>query len=182
MSAQNQESQLPYQEIPETPENYSPGNVVSRMIDGLGYRYYWATEGLTLADLNYKPSPDARTLHETITHILGLSETIKNAATNTPNLRPIDYTTYSYTEKRKMTLNLLKKASDLYRNKSAAELEAMKIIFQRGEQSFDYPFWNMLNGPIADAVYHTGQLVTLRRSSGNPMHSGVNVFTGKTGK
>lgn len=43
--AQNAE-QLPYYEIPEPAESYTTGGVLSRMMDGLGFRYYWATEGL----------------------------------------------------------------------------------------------------------------------------------------
>jgi len=44
---QAQDMELPYHQIPDHAETYSAGNIVSRMIDGLGYRYYWATEGLT---------------------------------------------------------------------------------------------------------------------------------------
>ena len=66
---QAQEMDLPYKEIPAYPTDYSSGNLVSRMIDGLGYRYYWATEGLTEKDLTYKPSEDGRTILETLEHI-----------------------------------------------------------------------------------------------------------------
>ena len=34
-------------------------------------------------------------------------------------------------------------------------------------------------GPIADALWHVGQVVTFRRSSGNPFNSKASVFTGK---
>ena len=44
---------LPYHKIPEYPENYGAGNVLSRLIDGLGYRYYWATKDLRVEDLAY---------------------------------------------------------------------------------------------------------------------------------
>ena len=43
------------------------------MIDGLGFRYYWATHGLRPEDLNYKPSETNRTIEETIDHIYNLS-------------------------------------------------------------------------------------------------------------
>ncbi len=51
MKAQDTQSELPYREIPDPPENYTPGTVVSRLVDGLGFRYYWATEGLREEDL-----------------------------------------------------------------------------------------------------------------------------------
>jgi hypothetical protein len=36
----------------------------------------------------------------------------------------------------------------------------------------------LINGPITDAIYHTGQVVSFRRTSGNPIPKGVNVFLG----
>ena len=65
---------LPYAEIGPYPADYAPGSVVSRMIDALGFRYYWATEKLGEEDLTYRPTPDARSTYETIEHIYGLSE------------------------------------------------------------------------------------------------------------
>ncbi len=52
---------LPYYQIPDYPEAYTPENVAARLIDGLGYRYFWATEGLTEKDLEYRISEDSRT-------------------------------------------------------------------------------------------------------------------------
>lgn len=175
-----QDLDLPYHQIPEQPKEYTTGNVVSRMIDGLGYRYYWATNGLNDKDLAYKPSEDGRTTLETLQHIYGLSLTIVNAPTATPNLRPLDFTQFSFEELCAMTLKNLKMASDLCLNREAKDLEEFKVIFERNGKQSEFPFWNMLNGPLADAIYHTGQIVVLRRASGNPIHSGMNVFMGKT--
>ena len=67
MSAQHpKDSDLPYQQIPDYPENYGAQTVVKRLLDGLGFRFYWATEGLNEQDLSYKPSPDGRSLEETL--------------------------------------------------------------------------------------------------------------------
>ncbi|MEZ4850056.1 MAG: hypothetical protein R3B93_15850 [Bacteroidia bacterium] len=55
------------------------------MIDGLGFRYYWATEGLRQEDLNYAPSEGARTTLETMQHIYGLSSMVLNATLSQPN-------------------------------------------------------------------------------------------------
>src|SRR4051812_16385620 len=67
---------LPYFEIGSYPEKYTAENDVARLIDGLGFRFYWATEGLLSENLSFKPSSKARTLEETIDHILELSELI----------------------------------------------------------------------------------------------------------
>lgn len=162
---------LPYHDIPEPAKEYTAGAVVSRMIDGLGFRYYWATEGLTDKDLKYKPSAEARTTSETLAHITSLSQVILNTALQQPNTRE-DYSKLSFKEQRKRTLLNLKKASDLLKN---ADLSKHKIIFGKNE----FPFWNNINGPIADALWHSGQIVSFRRASGNPLPKGVNVFLGK---
>ena len=61
-----QDSDLPYSQIPDYPDSYASGNVLSRLVDGLGFRYYWATEGLTQKDLDFKPSEGARSTYETM--------------------------------------------------------------------------------------------------------------------
>jgi hypothetical protein len=52
-------------------------------------------------------------------------------------------------------------------------------MFSYGGNYAEYPLWNMLNGPLADAIYHTGQIVTFRRTTGNPSNKRVNVFRGR---
>ncbi len=173
-------AQLPYHSIPDYPEDYSAGNVISRMIDGLGYRYYWATDSLTVKDLQYKPSPEGRDTEHNLEHIYGLSEVILNAAKNEPNIRPSDYEHMTYEDFRKGTLKNLKKASELMLGKSEAEVANLKVKFKREEKLSEFPFWHMFNGPIADALWHTGQVVSYRRSAGNPINSKVNVFMGHT--
>jgi len=174
--------ELPYHQIPEYPEEYSSGNVLARMVDGLGYRYHWASKDLGESDLKYKPSDDGRTILETLQHIHVLSMAILNAPKNEPNIRPIeDVTIYPYPKLRKMTLENLKKASDLLLGRTSEDIEKFKVIFKRGERQYDFPFWNVINGQISDAIYHTGQIVMMRRASGNPIHPKVDVFMGKTG-
>tara|TARA_B100001057_G_C22633209_1_gene865224 strand:+ start:720 stop:932 length:213 start_codon:yes stop_codon:yes gene_type:complete len=38
--------ELPFYSIPSEAEYYTTANTITRMIEGLGFRYYWATEGL----------------------------------------------------------------------------------------------------------------------------------------
>jgi hypothetical protein len=59
-----------------------------------------------------------------------------------------------------------------------ARLDEMDMVFERGTTKQEFPFWNLINGPIADAIWHVGQVVSFRRSSGNPLPQGVNVLTG----
>lgn len=170
---------LPYREIPAYPDSFSAENAVARMVDGLGFRFYWATEGLRPEDLAFRPTPEARTSEETIDHILGLSSVILHAVQQQPNVRKEGETPpLAFAEKRKTILDNLKTASDLLKT-SGGKLEDYDVVFVNGDSRSEFPFWNILNGPLADALWHTGQVVSFRRSSGNPFNSKVSVFSGK---
>jgi len=159
-----------YYEIPPAPKEYTATTVASRMVDGLGFRYYWATYGLTEKDLKFKPNSEARTSLETIDHILGLSQVIVNSTLKVGNGAKQPKMTFE--EKRTKTLANLQKASEILRK--ATSLDDFKIVFGKTE----FPFWNQINGPISDALWHTGQVVSFRRSSGNPFPKGVSVLRG----
>ena len=84
----------------------------------------------------------------------------------------------SFNEMRALTLTNFKKASDIL--KEAKDLSKFVMKIKRGNGNVEeYPFWNQLNGPIADAIWHCGQIVSFRRSSGNPFPKGVSLLTGK---
>lgn len=177
VSAQPAAGPLPYREIPDYPEKYTAEAVVARMIDGLGFRYYWATEGLRPNDLAFKPNPEARTTEETLDHILGLSAIITRAVDKN-NRSGNEASSLTFEVKRKTTLENLKKVSDLLRS-GKVNLEDCTVTFTNGDKKTTFPFWNQINGPIEDAVWHVGQVVSFRRSSGNPFNAKANVLTGK---
>lgn len=170
MSAQENE-ELPYYEVPEYPTNYTAGTMAARMIDGLGFRYYWATQDLEVNDLDYRPNEDVRSTEETIDHILNLSFVILNSTLMKANERN-DFSKMNFYDKRKQTLINLKTAADIL--KTSDDISQFKIIFGENE----IPFWNNVNGPIADAIWHCGQIASFRRSSGNPINPNVNHFMG----
>lgn len=172
------ESELPYHQIPDYPDEFTANNVAARMIDGLGYRYYWVTKDLREEDLEYRISEDSRTSRETLDHIYGLTRTIMHAPESKVNTYPKEEMTFD--ELRKKTLENIAKTSNLLKEGKNGDMEEYKMIFQRGDNTTEYPFWNMINGPIADAIYHTGQIVAFRRASGNPIQKGVRMLTGKT--
>ncbi|WP_435262436.1 hypothetical protein [Tenacibaculum sp. nBUS_03] len=171
---------LPYYELAEAPKEFTAGSVASRMIDGLGFRYYWATEGLTDNDLQYRPTKEARTTLETIDHILILSV----MTLSTLEGKEVDFSeneALSFEDIRKITLENFKKSSEILKKTKDLSTFVMKIKRKSGVIE-EYPFWNQLNGPIADAIWHVGQVVTFRRSSGNPFPKGVGLLTGKVSK
>ncbi|MGJ8592476.1 MAG: hypothetical protein ACSHXF_08005 [Aquaticitalea sp.] len=172
MTGQNSKQQLPYHEIPEYSETFTAGTMAARMVDALGFRYYWATEGLSGNDLSYKPSENVRSTEETVDHILNLSYVILNSTIKKANDKN-DFSKLSFDEKRSETLINLKTAADILR--ASDDISQFKIIF--GDR--EIPFWNNINGPIADSIWHCGQISSYRRSSGNPISSKVDHFMGK---
>ena len=172
--------ELPYYEIPEAPKEYTEGTIASRMVDGLGFRYYWATEGLKEENLQYKPSKEARNMFDTLDHILVLSIMTLSAVEGTDMKFPKE-DSLTYEEMRKMTLENFKKTSDILRGSKDISKYVMKIKRGNGKVE-EYPFWNQLNGPIADAIWHVGQVVSFRRSAGNPLPKGPSFLTGTVRK
>lgn len=170
--------ELPFSKIPKAPKEISSSTITARMIQGLGFRYYWATEDLTTKDLLYRPSEDAKSNYETLEHIYSLALMINNATNSTPNILPLKEMPNNFESLRKETLNQLEIACTNFLAAGENDIESMNIIFKRKNDQSSFPIWNLINGPISDAIYHTGQIISFRRTSGNPVPKGVNVFLG----
>lgn len=153
-----------YEKLPDPPEKVNSGNVLARMIDGLGFRYNCATEGLNHKDICFKPSQDQRNIDEIINHIYNLMRFIGKAF-------GLDLTKYktekTFKEIRNTTLTLMYDMSCTLKNLSHADFLAIKM--QPYHNNEDYSFWFLLNGPIEDVLTHIGQINALRRISGNPV-------------
>jgi len=76
----------------------------------------------------------------------------------------------SFKDMREKTLHNLKQAADILR--TSEDISKFKIIFGTNE----IPFWNNINGPIADAIWHSGQIAFFRRITGNAIDPKVNHF------
>lgn len=166
-----------YYQIPDTPATYTAATVAARLVDGLGFRYFWATEGLTEKDMSYRPSKEARTTLETLQHIHGLTLILMNTVNKQSTKPAAAGNKLSLAELREQTLQQIKTASELLKQ-PGVNLEDMDMIFERPGSKQEFPFWNLINGPVSDALWHVGQVVSFRRSSGNPMPKGVSVLTG----
>ena len=102
---------------------------------------------------------------------------ILNASENQVNQR-IDTSQMNVNDLRLATLENLKLSSE--KVSLINKFEDFNILYQNPLKRKKLPFWYVLNGPLADAIYHTGQIVSFRRTSGNPMNPNVNVLMGKT--
>ena len=78
----------------------------------------------------------------------------------------------TFKEQREKALQNLKQAAEILRARD--DISKFKIIFGNRE----IPFWNNINGPIADSIWHAGQIASYRRNTGNPINSNVNHFSG----
>lgn len=172
--AQGADSTDYYYRIPDYQESYNAGTVAARLVDGLGFRYYWGTEGLRPEDLNYRPSEGARNVEETINHVLSLTQILVNAVSEKA-FEGIEMDGLSFEEKRNLTLENIRQASEILKGSSGQDLARYDMIFPSAE----FPFWNLLNGPIADAINHVGQIITFRRTNGNPINQNISVLQGR---
>lgn len=178
LNAQNKSDY--YYEIPEYPSTYNAGTVMARMADGLGFRYYWATAGLTEENLSYKSNDDGRTINQTLDHIWTLCKIVANSAKQEPTSFDVDPSKFTFTEKRNQTLEFIETASEILKKSDAADFEKFDMIFKYPDgNSQEYPVWNVMNGPLSDALWHVGQVVLMRRGAGNPFASNVGVLEGK---
>lgn len=167
-----------FADISDYPSETTPTTTLARMIDGLGFRYYWASKDLRDEDLNYNPGNEGKSSLETLEHICELSFVVLFTVKNEPISKPFMSPNLPYNELRSLTLSNLETASKILQESPTLDLSHVNVNFIRGENTLTYPFWNIINGPISDAIYHTGQIVTFRRSSGNPITSGISFLRG----
>lgn len=168
-----------YAEIPEYPEHYTAGTVLGRIVDGLGFRYRWATQGLTERELAYRPGESCRSIIETLSHIHNLVVMTATGFTGERYSLPEPKETKSFNELRQATLVKVQQLSEQLKATPSEKFDEMPVRFKMGDEDLDFPFWNAINGVMADALYHVGQVVSYRRAAGNPMDPQVNVFVGK---
>ena len=160
-------SGCPYQTLPAYPESCGSGAVLSRLVAGLGFRLHWATDGLLDEDASFRAHPEASSIGEVLEHIGQMVVWIHGEFTrglSNGSVLPDLPQEHSFTQRRAHCLeSLALLESDLVRM-DAEQLSAVRIESQRG----DRPFWVALNGPLADALTHVGQISVWRRQLGKP--------------
>lgn len=174
--------ELPYREIPPPPERLDGVSVLARLVDGLGFRYRWATEGLRAPDLAFRPSAGSMSIGEVLQHALGLVVWVEGSLRRSPKHEPeglMDTVPVASEEGlealRRETLETLVRLRALLLEKGDAALAEVTIIGTpaKGPQ----PFWSAINGPLADFLTHVGQIASWRRTAGNPAPA-ADVFRG----
>ncbi|MBN1476512.1 DinB family protein [Candidatus Sumerlaeota bacterium] len=156
--------------LPDPPDALTPGTALARLVDGIGFRLHWALEGLRPEDHDFAPTPEAMTIRQIVSHILSMMQWIDGALGGAAGQEPPQ----DFEALRSMTLTRLQALRDRLAGMSTEDLEAFRIVRPQGE----YPTWNVISGPLADALTHVGQINTCRRINGNPTPR-VNYFSGE---
>ena len=154
-----------YTSIPKYPNNITAQSILVRLLDGLAFRFRWATEDLRPEDYEIRPAPDCMSIWELVRHIWGLVNWV-SISMDTERFRKVD--DVQLTRK-----NILQKIQLQRKALLAMSNEDLNRVTIDGN-----PFWQIINGPITDALTHVGQINSFRRLSGNPTPS-ANVFLGE---
>ena len=175
------QDQFPLEAIPAAPESTTSGKRI-----GANDPRVWVIVIIGRPKIYGKrtwitaPAQKRLSTYETLGAPLRLGGNDSQCGTiNSKRTRPLSPMPEDYLALRSATLKLLEEASQLFLKKDAAAIEALQLIIQRGGKTYTFPIWNLMNGPLSDALYHTGQVVSFRRTTGNPIHPGVNVFMEK---
>lgn len=168
----NQE--LPFEDISKTPDDLTATNTLLRMVEGLAFRYRWATENLSEENIKFKPHPTSMSIEEVNAHIFDLVDSTNRVfggeKQNKDSLN-------SFHKLRIKSLNILADLSERLKEMSDEDLSEIEKNTSR-----KLPFWYWINGPLADALTHVGQITSWRRIAGNPQLKGINVFIGTSDK
>ncbi len=153
-----------YHSIPAAPDEITAANIVCRMLAGMGFRFYWATEELTDQTYAFQPCEGARSIGETVEHIWDVLNWTYRALDPAGQAKP-----GGAKQLREGALELIAILEERFSTMDKEELAAIKIL--------NRPFWLVINGPLSDVLTHIGQIATLRRMAGSPV-AASNPFEG----
>ena len=168
-----------FKELNGYPNSVTGTNVLLRLIEGIGFRYYWGTEGLTESDLSFVPGNDGRTIYETLDHIAYMATFVANILEGQPTSFPEPANGLSFSALRKETLGKLVQIRTLLASSTDQDFGSKKVLGTVDGHPFEVAIWHLINGPILDVGHHVGQLTMMRRSSGNPIDPKADPFIGK---
>lgn len=144
-----------YHNIPTYPDSVSGATILMRLLDGLGFRFRWATTGLSYEDYSFRPGPDCMSIEELERHAWGLMNWVCQSMMTEKFRKQDDILLV-----RESVLEMIYALRSFLA--STKDDELMNITIN------EKPFWHIINGPIADSLTHVGQINSFRRLAGNP--------------
>jgi hypothetical protein len=151
-------------EIPPAPATLDGVAVFTRFLDGLAFRYYWATEGLRADDYEFRPGPSSMSTKELLQHVLSLALMIEQCAENRATRESFE--SEDPATLRLKTLEILQRVRERLAGLDDHVFAEHRVVRRDGSI---WPVWNIMNGPLADALTHVGQINAWRRLNGNPV-------------
>lgn len=163
----------PYQKLPSPPSELSEGKLLARLVDAIGFRYAIATKGLTANEINFRPTAESRNLLELMIHIYQLIDWTRKAFEMPYSpIRELE----DFEVLRTETLVLCHLFSQFQSDLTPEQIVKTSVYLKRMDTHFS--FWYLINGPLADALTHIGQINSWRRIAGNPIDR-ISPFTGE---
>ena len=169
-------NELPYYRIPDAPESMMATTILIRLLDGLGFRYRWATEGLNDEDIEFQPCDSSMKIGELLDNIHRLVLVSEAFITGDEGEK---IATASLDERRRKTLDVVVRIREALLDLDDEYLG--KRMYSPPWDEREFPIWNLINGPLSDALTHVGQIASWRRMNGNPI-PGARVFHGEPPK
>ena len=166
--------ELPFEDISKTPTELTATNTLLRVVEGLAFRYRWSTENLSEKDIKFRPHPTSMSIEEVNSHIFDLVDsTFRVFGGEKQNKDSLN----SFQQIRTKSLLVLENLSERLKKMRDEDLSEIEKKTSR-----KLAFWYRINGPLADALTHVGQITSWRRIAGNPQLKRVNVFIGTSDK
>jgi hypothetical protein len=145
-----------YRSIPSFTGPITAANVICRMLAGMGFRFYWATEALTEEAYAFRPCDGARSISDTVEHVWDLLNWVYRSIEPAGEPKPS-----GPQHLRAGALELIATLQGAFSNMTDDDLAGIRIREQ--------PFWAVINGPLSDVLTHIGQITALRRLAGSPV-------------
>jgi hypothetical protein len=168
------ETAFDFRSLPPGPDAVTGSAVLVRLVEGIGFRFRWATEGLRDADLSFRPTPETMSIDGLARHVLGLATWVAAAAGALPEAAGAPGPETAFAEIRQRVLEVFAGLRARLSGMNDDEIAAIRM----GSRGETFPWPHIVNGPLADALTHVGQINVLRRSNGNPTPK-ANVFLGR---
>ena len=143
-----------FRDINSYPEQMSSSALMCRIVDGIGFRYYWATFDLTESTYNFKPGIDRWSIYDTLAHIWDTADWISRSLGLEKNFKPVESL-----ELRNSILEMYYAIRMCFHNMDDNTLKSITIN--------KAPFWNLINGSLEDMLSHVGAIDNMRRTDGD---------------
>ena len=144
-----------FRAVIEYPKDICACSIIVRMLEGLGYRFRYATEGLELKDYEFSPGCKCMSIGKIMTHIWGLMNWVCLNVIEEKRECPDNFVTG-----REQIFEMILRLRKHFKTIDDAQLSDITI---EGKS-----FWHLINGPLSDALTHVGQINVFRRLAGNP--------------